>query len=119
MNAKELKELSDQNNRTGMGFWKTVFEGGLSNQELEDWAKGSFDEVYSYVEAFVESFLEERAKNGYYKALLEPFQDLPSPLHKAAVEDQIMEKLVASFDEGFLVEWNRRDDRVVLEVSWR
>jgi len=117
MKAEDLKMLADQKN-IRPDFWSGVLDGALSKEDLEEWVKKSYDDVYLYVQTFIEVFLEERAKGGHYKAILEPFRDLPAILHGVSVENKIMSQWSLSIDKELRAIWDRRDGRLILEVEW-
>lgn len=119
MERTRLKQISDTYNFSKKPFWEELLSIGVTKEELEEWAENAFDEIYHFVESTVMLVLEDRAGKGKYKAMLEPFSTLPSFLHKPPMEDQVMEKLCAELQgESLVTIWDRRDDRVVLEVKW-
>jgi len=119
MDAEQLRNLAGQQNLSSEPFWEALLKQGLTMQELEDWAENAFDEIFEFVEEVVSAFLEERAKQGHFQILLEPFSSLPGFMHKPPMEDLVMEALCEKLQRnGFITKWDRRDDRVLLTVEW-
>lgn len=71
-----------------------------------------WDEVSLHIRA--------RAVAGKQTGWLEPFVNIPGKLHLGAQEDEVMPLVVSQLEEnGYSnIEWDRRDDRVVLRFAW-